>query len=84
MASRSDASSTGLDTLDGVKRPTLVIVGALLVVVGVIWTLQGTGRLGGSVMSGVTAWAVIGPVVGVVGLVLAYFGWTREHSGPRR
>ncbi|MEO8828016.1 hypothetical protein [Lapillicoccus sp.] len=40
--------------------------------------------LGGSVMSGVTAWAVIGSVVGVVGLVLAYFGWTREHSGPPR
>ncbi len=45
----------------------LVILGGLLVLAGVIWTLQGLGVIGGSVMSGVTAWAVIGPCVAAVG-----------------
>jgi hypothetical protein len=36
-----------------------------------VWTLQGLGVLGGSVMSGVTLWAVIGPVVALAGLALA-------------
>ena len=49
------------------KRPGLVAVGVLLVLVGVLWTLQGLGYVAGSVMTGVTVWAVIGPVVAVVG-----------------
>jgi LPXTG-motif cell wall-anchored protein len=35
-----------------------------------VWTLQGLNVLGGSVMSGSTLWATIGPIVLVVGLVL--------------
>jgi hypothetical protein len=49
-------------------------LGALLVVVGAVWTLQGLGYLGGSVMSGVTFWAVVGPVVAFLGLLLAVVG----------
>ena len=45
-------------------------LGVMLVVVGAIWTLQGLGVLGGSAMSGVTTWAVIGPVVAVAGVAL--------------
>ena len=41
---------------------------------GVVFTLQGVGVLGGSVMSGVTFWAVAGPVIALTGLVLAVFG----------
>ena len=46
-------------------------LGVMLVVVGLVWTLQGVGVLGGSAMSGVTTWAVIGPVVALAGAVLA-------------
>ncbi len=49
-------------------------VGLLALVLGVVWTAQGLDLLGGSVMSGVTAWAVIGPVVAVAGLVLIVLG----------
>jgi hypothetical protein len=44
-------------------------LGLLAVVVGAVWTLQGLGYLGGSAMSGETVWAIVGPVVGVAGLV---------------
>jgi hypothetical protein len=52
----------------------LVVLGILLVLIGAVWTLQGVGVLGGSVMSGVTLWAIIGPIVALVGLVLLWRG----------
>jgi hypothetical protein len=51
-----------------------VAVGVVLVAVGAIWGLQGAGTLGGSSMSGVTFWAVVGPIVAVVGLVSILLG----------
>lgn len=43
-------------------------LGLLAVVIGTVWTVQGLGYLGGSVMTGETIWAVIGPIVALVGL----------------
>jgi hypothetical protein len=64
------------------RRPGMVVGGVLLVVTGAVWTLQGLGYLPGSVMSGVTFWAVIGPVVAVFGLVLIARGWSRRRARP--
>lgn len=63
------------------KRPGLVIGGAVLIVLGAVWTLQGIGRLPGSVMSGVALWAIVGPIVALVGLALMVRGWTRDRPG---
>jgi hypothetical protein len=52
----------------------VLALGLLAVVVGAVWTLQGLGYLGGSAMTGETVWAIVGPVVGVVGLALIGFG----------
>jgi hypothetical protein len=49
-------------------------MGLLGVVLGAVWTAQGLDLLGGSVMSGVTIWAVIGPVVAIAGLVSIVYG----------
>jgi hypothetical protein len=47
-------------------------LGVLMVLVGLIWTLQGLGVLqSSSPMTGVTLWAVIGPIVAVLGAYLA-------------
>ena len=51
-------------------RTALLILGGLLIAVGAVWTLQGLGYLPGSVMSGVTFWAIVGPIVALVGVVL--------------
>ncbi|NUO35690.1 MAG: hypothetical protein HOQ27_11590 [Dermatophilaceae bacterium] len=59
------------------NRPFRVIIGVVLVAMGVLWTLQGLGYVGGSVMSGQVFWAVIGPVVAVAGLALAL---SRPHK----
>ena len=52
------------------KQVLLGVIGVAAAVAGIIWTLQGLGYVGGSFMSGVTIWAVIGPVVALAGLVL--------------
>lgn len=55
-----------------------IVVGAVLVAFGVLFTLQGLGYVGGSAMSGVTLWAVLGPIIAVVGLVLVVIGARRS------
>jgi len=45
-------------------------LGVLLVLVGLVWTLQGLGYVSGSAMTGVTLWAVIGPIVAIIGAFL--------------
>jgi hypothetical protein len=52
------------------SRPVALVLGGILVVIGLIWFFQGIGVLGGSVMSGVVLWAVIGPVVAIAGIAL--------------
>ncbi|MEP6799716.1 MAG: hypothetical protein ABI890_16275 [Lapillicoccus sp.] len=56
------------------RRPMLIAVGILLVLIGALWTLQGLGYVGGSAMTGQTLWAVVGPVVVIVGAVLGWRG----------
>ena len=46
-------------------------LGVLLVVMGVIFGLQGRGVIKGSApMSGKTLWAIIGPVVAIIGVLV--------------
>lgn len=54
-------------------RIGLSIVGAILVLIGAVWTLQGLNLLGGSFMTGQTQWLVIGAVCAIVGVAL--LGW---------
>jgi hypothetical protein len=56
------------------RRVVLVGVGFVLTLAGVVFTLQGVGVLGGSVMSGTTFWAVAGPVIALAGLVMVVIG----------
>lgn len=62
------------------SREWLIGLGALLTVAGVIFALQGFGDIGGSPMTGVTVWAVIGPIAAVIGLVMAITGLRRRAA----
>jgi len=56
-------------------RKTLpVTIGVLMVVIGAVWTFQGLGYLKGSPMTGVSLWAVVGPLVAGLGVALAIVG----------
>jgi hypothetical protein len=57
-------------------RTVRFVIGVALCLVGAVWVGQGVGWIGGSFMSGEAAWAVIGAVAIVIGLV--------TMRGPRR
>ncbi|MFF2388282.1 hypothetical protein [Agromyces sp. NPDC058104] len=61
----------------------LIVGGILLMLAGIVWTLQGLGILPGSVMSGVTFWAIVGPIVAVVGVGLLSWGVARRGRSSR-
>lgn len=61
------------------SRPLSLVLGVILVLLGALWTGQGLGLIGGSVMTGVTLWAVIGPVVALLGILLIVRG---TRKGP--
>lgn len=62
----------------------LTVPGAVLVLVGCVFTAQGLGYLAGSPMTGVALWAVVGPVLVVVGIVLVVRGLrARGRTGGR-
>jgi len=56
------------------KKSVWIGLGVLLVLIGVVWGLQGLGVFGGSAMSGKTLWAVVGPIVAVIGASLVVTG----------
>ncbi|MCX6502716.1 MAG: hypothetical protein NT132_10000 [Microbacterium sp.] len=60
----------------------LLVVGVLLSCIGLVWTLQGFDVLRGSVMSGSSVWATIGPIVLVVGVVLVIVAIVRRRRRP--
>ena len=64
------------------RKSALIGLGVLLLIMGVIFGLQGVGTLGGSAMSGKTLWAVLGPIIAVVGLVMVLIG-LRKTARPR-
>jgi hypothetical protein len=59
-------------------------LGIVAIVSGAVWTLQGLGYVRGSVMTGEPVWAVIGPIVAVVGLILVAVALRRRRRrvGP--
>jgi hypothetical protein len=59
-------------------RILLTIAGALILIAGVVWTLQGLGFIQGSVMTGVTLWALAGPLIALGGLAVTVTGLRRS------
>jgi hypothetical protein len=61
-------------------RYVWIAIGVLAALAGAVWTLQGLNIMGGSKMSGDPTWAVVGPIVFVVGVVLFLFGIRRRDT----
>jgi divalent metal cation (Fe/Co/Zn/Cd) transporter len=51
-------------------RLSRLVVAAILFLVGLVWIGQGTGRIAGSAMSGISFWAAAGVVLVVLAVVI--------------
>jgi hypothetical protein len=49
-----------------------LVLSALMIAVGVLWTLQGLDVIKGSSMSGVQYWAMVGPALAGFGIALGF------------
>jgi len=58
-------------------RTLSLVIGGIAILAGAVWILQGSGVLPGSFMTGQRMWLMIGIVVGIVGVALAYNGIRR-------
>ena len=55
-------------------RIAVIVIGALCLLVGVVWIGQGLNLIAGSAMSGDRTWFYVGIVVLIVGIVLLVLG----------
>ncbi|HEX9096724.1 MAG TPA: hypothetical protein VF990_11560 [Candidatus Dormibacteraeota bacterium] len=61
-------------------RTLSLVIGGIAILAGAVWILQGSGVLPGSFMTGQRMWLIIGIVVAIIGLALAYNGIRRPAS----
>jgi hypothetical protein len=59
-------------------RQGLLGAGIVMVLCGVLFTLQGVGAVQGSPMSNTTTWTVLGPIIALAGVVLAVLNRPRR------
>jgi len=63
-------------------RIVVIVAGAILLLVGIVFGGQGLGVIPGSVMTGDRTWFYIGLVMAFVGVVLLLIALRRPRSGP--
>jgi len=57
-----------------------VTAGIVLALAGVLFTLQGLGYVGGSVMTDERFWAMVGPIIAGFGVALVIVGLRSNRS----
>ena len=61
-------------------RIAIIVLGVLVALFGVVFTLQGFGVIvSDSPMTNTTTWSILGPIIAVVGIVLAVGAARRRH-----
>jgi hypothetical protein len=60
-------------------RIALVVVGIVVALFGLLFTLQGLGAVQGSPMSNTTTWTVLGPIIALAGIAVAVIALRRKR-----
>jgi hypothetical protein len=53
----------------------VIVIGVLVALAGLLFALQGFGVVSGSPMSNTATWSVLGPIIALVGIAIAFAGW---------
>ncbi|MGE5696587.1 MAG: hypothetical protein ACM4D3_15550 [Candidatus Sericytochromatia bacterium] len=66
--------------VDGVRSAIIVVVGVIVALAGLLFALQGFGAVSGSPMTNTTTWSVLGPIIALIGIAIAFAGWRWRKS----
>lgn len=62
-------------------RGAVIALGVLVALFGLLFTLQGIGVApGDSPMNNTTTWTILGPIIALAGIGVAYLGWRRRKQ----
>lgn len=61
-------------------RSLIFVLGVLIALAGLLFTLQGFGAVSGSPMSNTTTWSILGPIIALIGIAIAFAGRRRRKS----
>lgn len=61
-------------------RALALALGAIMVLLGAVWTFQGLGYLEGSAMTDRSIWAILGPILAGLGVALIVVAARRQGS----
>lgn len=62
------------------RSPIVFLLGVLVALAGLLFALQGFGLVSGSPMSDTTTWSVLGPIIALAGVAVAFAGWRGRGS----
>lgn len=61
-------------------RIAIAVLGVFVALFGLLFTLQGFGAVSGSPMSNTTTWSILGPIIALIGIAVAFAGWRGRKS----
>ena len=59
-------------------RIIIFALGVVVALFGLLFALQGFGAVGGSPMSNTTTWSVLGPIIALIGVAIAFAATRRR------
>jgi uncharacterized membrane protein HdeD (DUF308 family) len=62
-------------------KTVLNVVGVIMILIGIVWILQGINILPGSFMTGQIKWAINGAISAVIGAALLFFANRSRKAG---
>lgn len=62
------------------RRVSIIVLGVIVALAGLLFALQGFGAVSGSAMSNTTTWSILGPIIALIGIAIAVAGWRRRKS----
>jgi Na+/H+ antiporter NhaC len=62
------------------RSAIVLVVGLIVALAGLLFALQGFGAVSGSTMSNTTTWSILGPIIALIGIAIAFAGWRGRKS----
>ena len=67
-------------SVEGMRSAIVVVLGVIVALAGLLSALQGFGAVSGSPMTNTTTWSILGPIIALIGIAIAFAGWRGRKS----